>query len=394
MPKVLIIVNRFNIGGQVSNAAIIAKYLPKEYETLIIGGDIEPDEDSSIYWLEELELKPLIIPEMKREINYKQDKLALKRVKEIIAEFKPDIVHTHAAKAGAIGRIAAKQMGVPVIIHTYHGHVFHSYFGKLKTSFYKSVERYLARKSSKIIVLSKEQQKEIVEEHKICPKEKTEIIPLGFDLSKFNSNQEEKRKSFRETYQINDDTVCVGIIGRLTSIKNHHFFIDVVEKVIQSKPKQSIKFFIIGDGELMSELQKICKKKNISFETPTNKNKDASIVFTSWIKEIDWTLAGLDIVALTSKNEGTPVSLIEAQAACKPIISTNVGGIKDIIIENETGFLTHKEDIDTFAMKLLTLIENKDLRKTMGEKGKQSIQKSFGYKRLINDIDNLYKKLL
>lgn len=394
MPRVLIIVNRFNIGGQVSNAAIIAKHLPSNYETMIIGGDKEPGEDSSLFWLEEMGLKPMVLSEMKRSLSLKEDRKAYQKIKEIIAEFKPDIVHTHSAKAGGVGRLAAKSMKVPVIIHTYHGHVFHSYFGKAKTTFYKNMERYLARISSKIIVLSKEQQREITKEHKICKESKTTIIPLGFDLSKFTTNQEEKRHSFRSTYAIEENTICVGIIGRLTAIKNHHFFIDAIEKIVALNTKNKVKFFIIGDGELMNELQTYCTSKNLEIETPENKNPNASIIFTSWIKQVDWALAGLDIVALTSKNEGTPVSLIEAQAAGKPVISTNIGGVKDIVEENVTGLLSAVKDIDTFTINLLKLIEDDSLRKTMSNKGQELVLKQFGYTRLISDIDEIYTTLL
>jgi glycosyltransferase involved in cell wall biosynthesis len=394
MPRVLIIVNRFNIGGQVSNAAIIAKHLPSNYETMIIGGDKEPGEDSSLFWLEEMGLKPKVLSEMKRALSFKEDRKAYKKIKEIIAQFKPDIVHTHSAKAGGVGRLAAKAMKVPVIIHTYHGHVFHSYFGKAKTSFYKNMERYLARISSKIIVLSKEQQREITKEHKICKESKTAIIPLGFDFSKFTSNQEEKRKSFRSTYNIDENTICTGIIGRLTAIKNHHFFIDAIERVVKLKPKNTFKFFIIGDGELMNDLQDYCHSKNLEIETPESKNPNATIVFTSWIKEVDWALAGLDIVALTSKNEGTPVSLIEAQVAGKPVISTNVGGVKDIVEENVTGRLSAVKDIDTFTTNLFTLIEDDEIRKSMSDKGKEAILEKFSYQRLIRDLDILYTDLL
>ena len=151
MPKVLRIINRFNLGGPTYNAAYLTKYMAPEFETLLVGGMHEITEGSSKYILENLGIEPIIIPEMKREINLKQDRIAYKKIKAIIKDFKPDIVHTHASKAGALGRLAAHQLGVKGIVHTFHGHVFHSYFGRVKTQFYKQVERYLAKKSTKII---------------------------------------------------------------------------------------------------------------------------------------------------------------------------------------------------------------------------------------------------
>ena len=177
MPKVLRIINRFNLGGPTYNAAYLSKYMAPEFETLLVGGMHDSTEKSSEFILEELGLEPLIIPEMKREINFKNDRIAYKKIKKIIQEFKPDIVHTHASKAGALGRLAAHKMGVKVIIHTFHGHVFHSYFGKLKTEFYKFIERKLAKRSSKIIAISELQKQELVEKYKICSEEQTVVIP-------------------------------------------------------------------------------------------------------------------------------------------------------------------------------------------------------------------------
>jgi glycosyltransferase involved in cell wall biosynthesis len=392
--KVLRIINRFNIGGPTYNAAYLSKYLPNDkYETLLLGGVRDQGEDSSEYILKNLGIDPLLIGEMKRPINFKNDLKAYQKVKKIIKEFKPDIVHTHASKAGLIGRLAAFNCGVPVVVHTFHGHVFHSYFGKAKTKFFKSIEKYLAKRCSAIIAISKEQKRELSYVHKICAPDKISVVPLGFDLSKFTTNQVEKRQSFREKYRIDEETICVGIIGRLTAIKNHHFFIDALENVLKQTSKK-VKFFIIGDGELMNELQTYCSSKNLEIETPEKENSNASVVFTSWIKEVDWALAGLDIVALTSKNEGTPVSLIEAQAAGKPVVSTNVGGVKDIVEENVTGLLSAVKDIDTFTLNLFNLIEDKTLRESMSNKGQEVVLKQFGYTRLISDIDTLYTTLL
>lgn len=161
MPRILRIINRFNLGGPSYNVANLAKYLAPEYETLVIGGDKEPGEDSSLFIFKELGIEPVVLPEMTRAVNFGGDVRAYKKIKSIIKEFKPDIVHTHAAKAGALGRLAAYKCGVPVIVHTFHGHVFHSYFGAAKTSFFKEVERYLAKRTSAIIAISEKQKEEL-----------------------------------------------------------------------------------------------------------------------------------------------------------------------------------------------------------------------------------------
>lgn len=392
--RVLRIINRFNLGGPTYNAAYLTKYLSDDYETLLVGGVKDVDEDSSEFMLEKLDLKPILIEEMKRPINFKEDRKAYKKLVKIINEFKPDIVHTHASKAGLLGRLAAFKCNVPVVVHTFHGHVFHSYFGRVKTSLFKSIERYLASKSSKIIAISAEQKRELSEDHKIAPKSKFEIIPLGFDLSRFQENMDSKRIDFRTKYNLKENEIAVGIIGRLAPIKNHHFFLDVAKNILEKEHTSHVKFFIIGDGETMVELQSYCKELNLAFDFPSSNNFKSNIIFTSWIKDIDIALAGLDIVTLTSKNEGTPVSLIEAQAANKPIVTTNVGGIKDIIIENKTAYLCPQENISDFVTKLSKLIDQNEIRENMSVKGWDNVKSKFHYTRLVLDIENLYSTLL
>lgn len=262
--KVLRIINRFNLGGPTFNAAYLTKYLSDDFETLLVGGDKDDSEESSTFILDQLDLKPIIIPEMRRNIGFKEDNIAYNKLKQIIKEFQPDIVHTHASKAGTLGRLAASKCKVPVIVHTFHGHVFHSYFGKTKTTFFKNIERYLARKSTAIIAISDIQKNELATIHKICKKPKIKVVPLGFDLSRFQENIEEKRKSFRSFYNIEEDEIAIGIIGRLVPIKNHKLFIDSINE-IKDKTSKKIRVFIIGDGEEKDNLTNYCKSLNLDF---------------------------------------------------------------------------------------------------------------------------------
>lgn len=388
MPKVLRIINRFNLGGITYNVSYLSKYLPCEYETLLIGGPEEEGETSSLHITDSLGLKPIIIESLNREIDLKKDRLAYKEIKKIITEFKPDIVHTHASKAGAIGRLAAISCGVPIIVHTFHGHVFHSYFGKLKTLFYKTIERYLAKRSNAIVAISKKQKNELVNEFHICKDKQTHIIPLGFDLKKFSENTTEKRSQFRSTYHINNNELAIGIIGRLAPIKHHELFIDAIEQ-LQKNIDFSIKAIIVGDGETREHLKNYLQQKQLKFSFGEDPN--ATFQFIGWQKEVDVVLSGLDIVALSSKNEGTPVSLIEAQAAGKFIVTTNVGGVKDIL-KDGCGFVAENNT------EFKHLLEKAALNfKTLNEQAKSGIafaQENFSYTRLVNDMDVLYKKLL
>lgn len=325
---------------------------------------------------------------MKRSINPLNDYKAYKEIRKIIREFKPDIVHTHASKSGALGRLAAIKENVPVIVHTFHGHVFHSYFSGITTSIFKRVERYLAKRSSAIVAISEIQKTELCDVHKICLREKMEVIPLGFDLDRFQQNRDEKRKAFRAQWKIAEDEIVVSIIGRLVPVKNHEMFIHCAVDILRSAI-HNVKFVIVGDGELRQELAVLVQE--LSKETPLLKDK---VIFTSWIKEVDTVLAASDIVALTSWNEGTPVSLVEAHAASCPVVTTRAGGVEDIVAHEKTGFVCDPGDVKTFTEHLVKLINNVDLRESMASQANQRVLEKYSYLRLCHDMKALYARLL
>lgn len=394
MPKVLRIINRFNLGGPTFNAALLTKYMEPKYETLLIGGKEQATEESSKFILDELGIEPHLIEEMQRDVGLKNDRAAYKKIKQIIKTFKPDIIHTHASKAGAIGRTAGIAYGKAKMVHTFHGHVFHSYFGKLKTNVYKNIERTLALKTDKIVAISNRQKLELSKKYRICSEDKIEVIPLGFDLNKFNNNQEQKRTDFRREYNIDQNEIAIGIIGRLVPIKNHKLFIKAINNII-TRTDKSIRAFIVGDGSERESLKQYTKELGLDFlNGDFAPDKKATIHFTSWIKDIDKVNAGMDIIALSSLNEGTPVSLIEAQASSKPIVSTKVGGVSNIVLQNETALLAKNDDLEDFSNQLLRLINDDELRSSMGHLGWEHVREKFHFTRLVNDMDNLYQKLL
>jgi len=386
MPKVLRIINRFNLGGPTYNATFLTRFLNDDFETVLIGGLPEEGETDSFHIPEEYQIIPTLIKELKRIPNFKTDRQAYKKIKAIIKEFKPDIVHTHASKAGALGRRAAFACKVPIVVHTYHGHVFHSYFSKWKTALIKLIERNLAKKTSAVITISEKQKKEICDIHKISAPDKTFVIPLGFDLVKFNLNREEKRTKTRNEFGIKDDEIAIAIIGRITKIKNHDFFLDVINKILEENQNIKIKVFIVGDGDLTEHISKRASQINDKFGD--------IVILTSWIFDIATFNPGMDIICLTSDNEGTPVSLIEAQASGIPIITTDVGGIRDIVLDGETGYIIPKNDIVLFSTKLLELINDKVKRESFSKNGWEFVKDKFHYTRLVKDVEELYYKLL
>jgi glycosyltransferase involved in cell wall biosynthesis len=391
MPKILRVLNRLVIGGPSFNACYLTKYMSAHYETKLVVGAKESHElDSPLP--EKLGLQVHTIEEMKRAIHPLQDYKAYKKMKALIQAFKPDIVHTHAAKSGAIGRLAAAACKVPVIVHTFHGHVFHSYFGKAKTNFYIQVERYLAKKTNAIITISDIQYKEIVQEFNIGAPEKFSVIPLGLDLAPFADDISIKRDAFRREMQLDSHIMAIGIVGRLVPIKNHFLFIDIAAKLKVSTQKK-IKFIIIGDGESRPAIEQYAAAKGLTYCTTLQINTQADIIFTSWRTDLDYVYAGLDMVLLTSKNEGTPVSLIEAQSAYKPVLSTNVGGVANVVLHEQTGYVL-PDNADAFIQPMLALIHDDDMRNHFGIAGYNYVNKHYGYQRLVHDMDRLYSRLL
>jgi glycosyltransferase involved in cell wall biosynthesis len=393
MPRIIRIINRLNLGGPTYNAAYLTKYLSPEFETILVAGVRKDTEESSEFILKELGVEPVIIPEMSRELNPLRDVIAYRKISSIIKNFRPDIVHTHAAKAGALGRVAAIRNKVPILVHTFHGHFFHSYFGTYKTKTFAAIERYLAKRCDAIVALSETQKRELGTEHRICEPEKIRVVPLGFDLSRFSEGKEEKRKQFREKYSVGENEIAIGIIGRMVPVKNHALFVRALKRVLE-KTTQQLKAFIIGDGEERRRTEVLASELGIEFSTPEKSNPEAKLIFTSWLKEVDVAIAGLDIIAMTSLNEGTPVSLIEAQAGSKPVVATAVGGIEDVVLPDETALLSPSENAEAFAENLLRLVEEKQQREKMQLRGKEFVMNRFSYQRLCSDMSALYRELL
>ncbi len=387
MPKVLIITNRLTLSGPTSISAYLYKYLKPEFETIMVGGVNDKHEENHELVCKRLNITPVIIKDMGRSINLLKDHKAYYQLKKLIADYKPDIVHTHASKAGFLGRIAAHKLKVPVIIHTFHGHIFHSYFNKIITKFFISIEKYLARLSTKIITISPLQKEEITNRFKICSQEKAELIPIGIELEKFYTNLEEKRQSFRKLNNIADDEIAIGIIGRLVPIKNHTLFINAL-KYAKDNTSKKIRAFIIGDGNEKITLKEYARDLGLFDKS----NGNPILTFSSWIKEIDYAIAGMDIISQSSLNEGTPVSLIESQAANKPIIATNVGGMKDTVLEGKTAILCKNEK--DYIEKFLSLIEDDTLRESLSKQGNDFVSKKFDYRIMIKNTKALYHNLL
>jgi len=391
--KVLRILNRFSVGGPVYNATYLTKYLNSDlYQTLLVGGKPEYHEQSAEYILNGLDVSFKQLKFMRRSISPLFDLISLIQIIIIIYKFKPHIIHTHAAKSGLLGRLASLLYYKKVrLVHTYHGNVFEGYFSNFINKILIFIERFLAKKSTKIIAISKLQSHDLIYKYKICEKEKIEIVPLGFDLNRFTENKSLKREKLRKEFNVHDDTILITIIGRIVPVKNHQLFIDVIN-YCKNRSSRVIKAIIVGDGSETEKIINYVENNNLSYSYK-DLNKECDVLFTSWRSDIDSVLAASDIVCLTSLNEGTPVSIIESMASETASISTNVGGVSDIIENNISGIVSSKK-VNDYGENLLRIIEDDNLRLKLAKKGKSISLKNYNYNKLVFNIESLYQKII
>lgn len=363
------------------HSEILSRYLPQEkYQTLLLGGALDPDERCKFDEFRAKGLRIEIVDEMRRELNPWQDLKAILHVARIIKREKPDIVCTHTAKAGTIGRMAGLLCRVPVIVHTFHGHVFEQYFGALKTAFFLRIERFLARVTDQIIAISPSQRLDLVEKYRIAAPDKVTMIRLGFELNRFF--RLEKSTRLKHSLGIPEDHVLIAIIGRIVPIKNLPMMLRVMQRVAQKRP--DIHLCVVGGGEEQKQLEILTKELQI----------DTRVHFVGWIEEIEHIYQGIDLLALTSLNEGTPVTLIEAMASRIPVIATQVGGVNDLLCDGENGVLCPSNDAGTMADRLLAMLEDSEGSRRRVANAFELVKNHYHYSRLVNEIDALYTCLL
>jgi len=404
--KILRIIARLNVGGPARHVVWLTQALHGDgVESKLIAGTVPDGEEDMSYFAAENGVEPIYIREMSRELSAK-DAVSLWKVLKTIRLERPDIIHTHTAKAGTVGRAAAliykwftpgTLIGRPrhvKVVHTFHGHVFHSYYGKRKTQIFVLIEKILARLASdKIIVITPQQFREIHSEVGVGRKEQFEVIPLGIDLSQFDAS-DITRREFREEFAISDETLIVGFVGRLTEIKNIPMLLKAAKFYFESGDVPQAKFIIVGDGHMRSELERMTNEFQLR----------EHVIFAGNREDLGRVYAGLDVIALTSLNEGTPLSVIEAMASRRPVIATLVGGVVDLLGATEQqmdGFTVAERGIgvpsgeaEVFAKGLIYLAKNERLRFDLRERGHQFAINNYGKERLISDIRSLYDRLL
>jgi glycosyltransferase involved in cell wall biosynthesis len=378
------VIARLNTGGPALHVAYLSKGLESRgYHTTLVAGTLARGEDSMAFVAEDLGVEVLSLRELHREVSPIYDPVAVARLVKEIRRVRPHILHTHTAKAGAVGRAAALLAGKaapPVVVHTYHGHVLRGYFDPLLTQIFKETERALARHTTRLIAVGPEVRDDLVEIG-VAPAEQFSVIRLGIDLESrvVNGGQ---RDEYRRLFGIPEDRFVVGWIGRMTVIKRVPDVLLSFKRLLDLGVDATL--FLVGDGPDREAAEHQAKSLGIA----------KNVLSVGYQRDVSPYYALFDALVLPSANEGTPVVAIEALAAGRPVVATRVGGVPDVVTDGTDGCLVDVGDVGGIAEALAKLARDPELRKRMGERGRELVVPRYRVERLVDDVDALYRELL
>ncbi|MDX2161514.1 MAG: glycosyltransferase family 4 protein [bacterium] len=379
--RIVRVIARLNIGGPAIHVTLLTEKLTTPaYESVLLSGSVGADEGDMAYYAAQHGVTPRILPELGRELNPVRDLITVYKVYRLLRELKPDIVHTHTAKAGFVGRIAAKLAGVPVIVHTFHGHTFRGYFNPLLTRVFILIERFTARLSDTVITLTEGLRRELADEFRIARRSRITVLPLGLDLERF-ARIPRHEGNFRAQHGIPADAPLIGVVGRLVPVKNHALFLNAAARIRQAMP--AARFMLVGDGELRSALEAQIAALGLA---------DA-VVITGWIEDVAPIYSDLDLLVISSVNEGTPVTVIEGLAAGLPVVATAVGGLPDLLDQGQFGVLVPSEHVEALADAILKAVRQPPKAAAIAAAQAAMVDR-YGIDRLVTDMDSLYRGLL
>ncbi len=387
--KTIHIITRLDKGGSAENSLLTVIGLDKKiYNVILIKGlsfesDMDKDEaralEKSVRETERDGVRITIVPSLVRNISPFYDLKAFFTLIKILRHERPHIVHTHTSKAGILGRWAAFFTRVPIIIHTPHGHVFWGYFNKWKVSFYIILEKLTACISNKIIALTKQEKNDHIYLH-IASEDKFSVVHSGINLDRF-PNLPVDHAVIKRRLGIPEDNLVVGTVGRLTHVKGHGYLIEAAEKIMDARPDTT--FVFLGDGELSDELKNMTSMLGI----------EENVKFLGWRPDVAEVMSTFDLFVLPSLNEGMGRVLVEAMVLGKPIVASNVGGIPDLVVHGENGYLFPVGNVETLAARINELLDDPIKREEMGNRGR-SYTIGYSSEEMVKKIDLIYRQLL
>ena len=379
--RVMRIIARLNVGGPAIHVVLLTARLgPPEFESILVCGQVGPQEGDMGYLAAQHGIEPVSIPELGRELSPLRDVVTLVKLWRLMRRLRPDIVDTHTAKAGFVGRWAAWLARVPVRVHTFHGHVFHGYFSPAKTRVFLWLERLTARLSTRLITISPGLRDELANTYRIAPAHKIEVMPLILDLGAF-AETPRHNGHFRRRFDIPPQAPLVGIVGRLVPIKNHELFLQMAARLMQVPALREVRFAIVGDGECRAAVEARAGELGLA----------GHVLFTGWIADLRDVYSDMDALVISSHNEGTPVSLIEALAAGVPVVSTAVGGVPDLLRGGAYGALVPPGDPDQLADAVREALE---AGPAAHEDVRRAILADYDISRRAAELAALYRALL
>jgi glycosyltransferase involved in cell wall biosynthesis len=382
--KVLRVIARLNMGGPALHVAYLTAGLRERgYDTTLVAGSLARGEDSMDFVADQLGVRVEHVAELRRDISVIHDLRAVLSLARLIRRERPAILHTHTAKAGAVGRLAALLAGgarPPIVVHTFHGHVLRGYFGPVRTFGFRQLERWLARMTTALVAVSPEVRDDLVQLG-VAPRDRFSVVRLGIQLEERVADGN-GREETRRVLGIAPDSFTVGWIGRMTAVKRTSDVLLAFKRLRERGV--DARLCMVGDGPDREPLERRAHELGIMRNT----------LFLGYQEDVAPFYAAFDAMILPSGNEGTPVSAIEALAAGRPVVATRVGGVPDVVRDGEDGFLVDTGDVDTLADRLAQLAEDPELRQAMGESGRSRVLTRYSVERLIDDVDRLYRSLL
>ncbi|HLW99410.1 MAG TPA: glycosyltransferase [Candidatus Acidoferrales bacterium] len=384
-PKIIRLLTR-NVGGPAWQVCKLHEKLGENFETRLVTGALS-DGDQDMSYLLSSKTHVLRVPEMSREVSLWSDLRALWKLLKYFRAERPDIVHTHTAKAGAIGRLAAWLAGVPIVVHTYHGLVFDAYFNGVQSWIYLKIERILGRLSTRLIAISNSQLRDLSLKYRVAPTEKFVVIQNGFELDRFSGA---RREDSRNKLGLSASDFVVVWAGRMAPVKDVKLLADAIRTSLEKH--FPILFLVLGEGPEKRELERLTKGCE-------------NVRLLGWRRDMETIWAAADAALVTSRNEGTPTVLIEAMAAGRPFVSTNVGGVRDLAAGELTelpdgngfkaanGYLAHRTP-ESLLYCIRELSNCPQMAREMGSAGQAFALDRFGLERLVEELTAFYQSLL